>query len=151
MKKLTLLLLIFIITIFSFAQQTENLEDKFLSNTRQLIYDGNRSGEGYFSDNGQYLIFQSEKEIENPFYQIYILDFETGDINRVSPGHGKTTCAYFQWNGKGFSMLPATSIRMQEKNKRMNLISGLQAKKEGMHGTMNRKWIFFPLCLMVLI
>ena len=65
-----------------------------------MIYDGNRSGEGYFSENGQFLIFQSEKEPDNPFYQIYILDFETGDINRVSPGYGKTTCSYFQWNGK---------------------------------------------------
>ena len=64
-----------------------------------MIYDGNRSGEGYFSDNGQFLIFQSEKEPDNPFYQIYILDFEIGDINRVSPGYGKTTCSYFQWNG----------------------------------------------------
>ena len=65
-----------------------------------MIYDGNRSGEGYFSEDGRYLIFQSEKEPDNPFYQIYILDFESGDINRVSPGYGKTTCAYFQWNGK---------------------------------------------------
>jgi Tol biopolymer transport system component len=81
------------------AQETVNLEKEFLKNTRQLIYDGNRSGEGYFSDDGRYLIFQSEKETDNPFYQIYILDFETGDINRVSPGYGKTTCAYFQWNG----------------------------------------------------
>ncbi len=100
MKKQFLLLVSLSVSIFTFAQDTENLENKFLSNTRQLIYDGNRSGEGYFSDNGQYLIFQSEKEPDNPFYQIYILDFETGDINRVSPGFGKTTCAYFQWNGK---------------------------------------------------
>lgn len=81
------------------SQEPVNLENEFLKNTRQLIYDGNRSGEGYFSDDGRYLIFQSEKEADNPFYQIYILDFETGDINRVSPGYGKTTCAYFQWNG----------------------------------------------------
>jgi Tol biopolymer transport system component len=85
MKKLTFLLLTLIISILSFSQQTENLENKFLSNTRQLIYDGNRSGEGYFSDDGRFLIFQSEKEPDNPFYQIYILDFETGDIHRVSP------------------------------------------------------------------
>lgn len=82
-----------------FSQEPGNPEKDFLKNTRQLIYDGNRSGEGYFSDDGRYLIFQSEKETDNPFYQIYILDFETGDINRVSPGFGKTTCAYFQWNG----------------------------------------------------
>jgi hypothetical protein len=99
MKKLTFLLLTFFISILSFAQETENHEKDFLKNIRQLIYDGNRSGEGYFSDDGKKLIFQSERELDNPFYQIYILDFETGDIKRVSPGYGKTTCSYFQWNG----------------------------------------------------
>ncbi len=84
--------------ILTFAQQVSDEKD-FLSNTRQLIYEGNRSGEGYFSQDGNKLIFQSEREVENPFYQIYILDFEFGDIIRVSPGTGKTTCAYFQWGG----------------------------------------------------
>lgn len=99
MKKIVFLLLTFLGSLLAFAQENENLESQFLKNTRQLIYDGNRSGEGYFSDDGTKLIFQSEREPDNPYYQIYILDFETGDINRVSPGHGKTTCAYFQWNG----------------------------------------------------
>jgi hypothetical protein len=40
------------------------------------------------------LIFQSERETENPFYQIYLLDFTSGDVQRVSPGVGKTTCAF---------------------------------------------------------
>jgi Tol biopolymer transport system component len=72
------------------------LEAAFLSNTRQLIYEGLRSGEGYFSTDGKALIFQSERERDNPFYQIYILDLESGDVHRVSPGHGKTTCAFFR-------------------------------------------------------
>lgn len=100
MKKYASTLLILLFAFAAFAQDVENLENKFLKNTRQLIYEGNRSGEGYFSDDGRYLIFQSERDAENPFYQIYILDFETGDINRVSPGMGKTTCSYFQWNGE---------------------------------------------------
>lgn len=100
MNKLqSLILALTILTpLFIFSQQA-NEEMNFLSNTRQLIYEGNRSGEGYFSQDGNKLIFQSEREAENPFYQIYILDFESGDINRVSPGTGKTTCAYFQWGG----------------------------------------------------
>ena len=73
-------------------------ESTFLSNTRQLIYEGKRSGEGYFSKDGQKLIFQAEREAENPFYQMYILDFRTGDISRVSPGTGKVTCGYFNWS-----------------------------------------------------
>lgn len=99
MKQLILLTFIVLISLSGFTQEGKDTEKALLPNTRQLIYEGNRSGEGYFSEDGRYLIFQSEREPENPFYQIYILDFETGDIHRVSPGTGKTTCAYFQWNG----------------------------------------------------
>src|SRR5882724_9931177 len=71
-------------------------EAQFLTEIRQLIFDGKRSGEGYFSPDGRSLIFQSERQADNPFYQIYLLDFETGDTHRVSPGIGKTTCAFFR-------------------------------------------------------
>ena len=71
-------------------------ESQFLSNTRQLTYDGKRAGEGYFSEDGNALIFQSERESDNPFYQIYLLNLLTGDTHRVSPGIGKTTCAFFR-------------------------------------------------------
>ncbi len=71
-------------------------ESQFLHNSRQLIYDGKRSGEGYFSDDGEYMIFQAEREESNPFYQIYLLDFEEGESHRVSPGSGKTTCAFLR-------------------------------------------------------
>jgi Tol biopolymer transport system component len=73
-----------------------NSEPRFLSNTRQLTFEGRRSGEGYFSPDGKALIFQSEREAGNPFYQIYILDLETGGTHRVSRGIGKTTCAFFR-------------------------------------------------------
>ena len=71
-------------------------EPQFLSNIRQLTYDGKRAGEGYFSEDGNALIFQSEREPDNPFYQIYLLNLLTGDTHRVSPGIGKTTCAFFR-------------------------------------------------------
>ncbi|UCG53829.1 MAG: M28 family peptidase [Candidatus Latescibacterota bacterium] len=71
-------------------------EAQFLKNTRQLIFTGKRAGEGYFSPDGNHLIFQSEREPGNPFFQIYTLDFETGETHRVSPGTGKTTCAFFR-------------------------------------------------------
>src|SRR2546429_4784807 len=77
-------------------EQSSASEAQFLSNTRQLTYEGRRSGEGYFSPDGKALIFQSEREPGNPFYQIYILDFESGDTRRVSPGFGKTTCGFFR-------------------------------------------------------
>ncbi len=72
------------------------MEPQFLSNIRQLTYDGKRAGEGYFSEDGNALIFQSEREPDNPFYQIYFLDLLTGDTHRVSLGIGKTTCAFFR-------------------------------------------------------
>src|SRR3954470_12052346 len=78
-------------TSISFAD-----EIRFLSRVRQLTFEGKRSGEGYFSPDGTKLIFQSEREEANPFYQIYTLDFATGDTQRVSPGIGKTTCSFFQ-------------------------------------------------------
>jgi Tol biopolymer transport system component len=71
-------------------------EAQFISNARQLIYDGKRSGEGYFSKDGKRLIFQSEREEGNPFYQIYLLDLETGDVRRLSSGVGKTTCGFLR-------------------------------------------------------
>ncbi|MGE9744303.1 M28 family peptidase [Bdellovibrio bacteriovorus] len=61
---------------------------------RQLTFTGPKSGEGYFSPDGKKMIFQSEREPGNPFYQMYILDLITGDTTRVSPGHGKTTCGW---------------------------------------------------------
>ena len=67
-----------------------------LSLTRQLTYDGRRSGEGYFSPDGKAIIFQSERDAQNPFYQIFLLNLESGDSHRVSPGLGKTTCAFFR-------------------------------------------------------
>jgi Tol biopolymer transport system component len=74
----------------------ENRERDFLSRVRRLTVEGKRAGEGYWSPDGKRLVFQSEREPGNPFYQIYTLDLTTGDSTRVSPGIGKTTCAFFR-------------------------------------------------------
>lgn len=78
------------------AAASEKREDRFISNTRQLTYEGERNGEQYFSPDGKLLIFMGEREPGNPFFQIYILNLETGDCHRVSPGKGKATCPYFR-------------------------------------------------------
>ena len=78
------------------AESQPPTEAQFLSQMRQLTFEGRRSGEGYFSPDGKAMIFQSEREPNNPFYQIYFLDLESGDAHRVSPGTGKTTCAFFR-------------------------------------------------------
>ncbi|MFN7914751.1 MAG: hypothetical protein U0Q55_05385 [Vicinamibacterales bacterium] len=80
------------------AQPPTYQERDFLSRTRRVTVEGRRSGEGYFSADGKRMIFQSEREPDNPWYQIYTLDMTSGDIKKVSPGIGKTTCAYFRPN-----------------------------------------------------
>lgn len=82
------------------AELAAAAEADFLSNTRQLTFEGRRAGEGYFSQDGKKLVFQSEREPGNPFYQIYLMDLETGDTTRVSPGVGKTTCAWIHPDGQ---------------------------------------------------
>ncbi len=71
-------------------------ESDFLTRIRRLTIEGARAGEGYFSPDGNRLVFQSEREPGNPFYQIYTLDLRTGATTRISPGVGKTTCAFFR-------------------------------------------------------
>ena len=68
--------------------------ESLISNEKQLITEGKRSGEGYFSADGKTMIFQAEMEAENPFFQIYTIDMASGDIELVSPGIGKTTCSW---------------------------------------------------------
>lgn len=60
----------------------------------QITFVGPKSGEGYFSPDGKKMIFQSERESGNPFYQMYIMDLTSGSTTRVSPGVGKTTCGW---------------------------------------------------------
>ena len=75
-------------------------EAELLTKTHQVTFEGLRAGEGYFSADGRLLVFQSEREPGNPFYQIYLMDLETGDTQRISPGYGKTTCAWIHPDGK---------------------------------------------------
>jgi Tol biopolymer transport system component len=81
------------------SQQTsggESFQERdFLTRVRRLTIEGRRAGEGYFSPDGARMVFQSEREPGNPFYQMYVLDLNTGDVTRVSPGLGKTTCGFF--------------------------------------------------------
>ncbi len=70
-------------------------EELLLSGTRRLVLDSMRSGEGYFSADGEQFIYQSEEEGSgNPFYQIYVMDLASGTSSRVSPGVGLTTCSW---------------------------------------------------------
>jgi Tol biopolymer transport system component len=90
------LLLLLLSAIPGIAEEAAPAESDFLSRVRQLTFEGRRAGEGYFSADGSKMVFQSEREPGNPFFQIYELDLETGDTRRISTGKGKTTCAYFR-------------------------------------------------------
>lgn len=93
MRRLLPILALF--TAVAFADDAAQ-ESRFLTSPRQLIFEGKRSGEGYFHPDGNLLIFQSEREEGNPFYQMYLLDLLSGETARLSPGVGKTTCGFFQ-------------------------------------------------------
>ena len=81
--------------VFSTTQaQGVPQERDFLTRIRRLTVEGRRAGEGYWSKDGRKLVFQSEREPGNPFYQIYLMDMASGDVTRVSPGTGKTTCSF---------------------------------------------------------
>ncbi|NNE00209.1 MAG: M28 family peptidase, partial [Pirellulaceae bacterium] len=86
---------------------------------RRLTFEGRRAGEGYFSADGRKMVFQSERDPANPFYQIYVTDLETGDIEKVSPGYGKTTCAWIHPTGDRILFAstqddPAARTKMRE-------------------------------------
>jgi Tol biopolymer transport system component len=114
--------------VFASDEKTQG-EARFLSNARQLIFEGRRSGEGYFSPDGKALIFQSEREPGNPFYQIYILDLTSGQSHRVSPGLGKTTCAFFR-PGSDEVMFSSTHLDPEAREKQKAELEFRAAGKE---------------------
>jgi Tol biopolymer transport system component len=75
-------------------------KSSFTANTHQLTFVGPRAGEGYFSADGNKMIFQSERSSDNPFYQMFVMDLKTGKTNRLSPGYGQTTCGWIKPNMK---------------------------------------------------
>jgi Tol biopolymer transport system component len=96
---LSLVVQLFWVGVLATPEETRDPEKLFLSNTRQVTFEGMRAGEGYFSSDGSKLVFQSERDPDNPFFQIFLLDLETGDTKRVSPGFGKTTCSWIHPDG----------------------------------------------------
>src|SRR3989337_2029089 len=101
MKALTMSGLVAVLALSATAPMAQqagppSLDRDFLTRIRRLTVEGRRAGEGYWSPDGRRLVFQSEREPGNPFYQIYALDFASGDTKRISPGVGKTTCSFFR-------------------------------------------------------
>lgn len=70
-----------------------------LRNVRQLTFDG-ENAEAYWSADGTRLVFQ-RRRMDQPADQIYVLDLATGEQRMISPGTGRTTCAYFLQGDRG--------------------------------------------------
>ena len=78
----------------------ESIEGKCLANIRQVTSGMVKAGEGYFSPDGQTIVYQAQP-LEYPFYQIYTQPLAGGRPKLISTGRGRTTCSYFSPNGQG--------------------------------------------------
>lgn len=88
--------LVFLLSTSAQEPDWAERESQFFKNIKQVTSGFVRAGEAYFSPDGKRIVFQAEeKDTGNPFYQIFVQDLETGKFHRVSPGRGRTTCAYF--------------------------------------------------------
>jgi Tol biopolymer transport system component len=115
-------------------KKTENLysdsENQLVTNAKQMTFVGPRSGEGYFSADGKKMIFQSERVANNPFYQMFITDIESGKTTQISTGQGQTTCGWIHPNMKtamwsSTHLDPKNSDKVKaEYDKRKNPIKG---------------------------
>ena len=115
--------------VFVFFSIVFGEEEQFLSNIRQLTFEGRRAGEGYFGPNGNLMVLQSERETDNPFYQIYLMDFETGDVERISPGYGKTTCSWIHPNQQEV-LFSSTHSNPEARNKQKEELAFRASGKE---------------------
>lgn len=75
------------------------VESEYLANARQVTFGLPRAGEGYFSPDGQWIIYQAYP-VGYPFYQIYLQKLDERTPRLVSTGRGRTTCSYFSPDGK---------------------------------------------------
>ncbi|MBX3440771.1 MAG: PD40 domain-containing protein [Planctomyces sp.] len=83
---------------FAFAQESGDAEAEWLGNIRQVTRGFPRAGEGYFSPDGKTIVYQAFP-LGYPFYQIYVQPLDKFEPMRLSPGRGRTTCAYFSPDG----------------------------------------------------
>lgn len=90
MKKLSILILILAATALS-------AQERHLTNIRQLTF-GGENAEAYFSADGKKLSLQSTKD-GYPCDQIYSMNTDGTNFQRLSNGTGRTTCSYFYRDG----------------------------------------------------
>lgn len=111
-------------------------EAAHLKNITQVTQGFVRAGEGYFSPDGKFAIFQAEeKDTGNPFYQIFVQEIATGKFRRVSPGIGRTTCSFFRPDGKRIIFASSHETQTPRSIKPPRFSSGsTTARTEPRHG-----------------
>lgn len=86
--------------------------ERHLKNVKQLTF-GGENAEAYFSSDGTRLIFQAHKG-EESCDQIYVMDLETEEVERVSTGYGVTTCSFFQYPHNDAIIYSSTHLAGEE-------------------------------------
>jgi TolB protein len=81
------------------ASGQESIEGQHLTNIRQVTSGMVKAGEGYFSPDGQTMVYQAQP-LDYPFYQIYTQPLAGGRPKLISTGRGRTTCSYFSPDGQ---------------------------------------------------
>ncbi|MDX1946651.1 MAG: biopolymer transporter Tol [Pirellulaceae bacterium] len=99
MSRLSILFVLALGNLAAIARGAESIEGKFLSNVRQVTSGMVKAGEGYFSPDGQTIIYQAQP-LDYPFYQIFTQPLAGGRPKLVSTGRGRTTCSAFSPDGK---------------------------------------------------
>lgn len=93
------------------ADEQSSLEKRFLSPPVQITEGMIKAGEGYVAGDMRHVAYQAVPP-GYPFYQIYVQPFDPANPRplpprRISPGRGRTTCAWFSPDSK--SLLFASS------------------------------------------
>jgi Tol biopolymer transport system component len=123
------------------AYGQESVEGKFLSSIRQVTHGFVKAGEGYFSPDGQTIIYQAQPQ-DYPFYQIYTQKLAGGEPKLVSTGRGRTTCAYFSPDGKKILFASSHLDPDLEKTEAAERQQQEEDKKSGVRR--RYKWDFDP-------
>ncbi len=101
MKAIFLLLSCSIAPLSLYGMTSDSLRDPrevHLRNIRQLTFSG-KNAEAYFSFAEDMICFQATPP-GAPCDQIFIMDTAGRRLKRISPGKGRTTCAYFLPDGR---------------------------------------------------
>lgn len=112
-------------------------ESRYLANVRRVTYGFPQAGEGYFSRDQKWIVYQAYP-LGYPFYQIYVQSLAERTPRLISMGRGRTTCSYFSPDGKTILFASSHTDPGLEQTE-------LQARAEAAAGGRRRyQWAFDP-------